>query len=119
RHRIAPPPPSPCRLPGRRRLAASRSRPSSPLSGSRGDLRSRPIPMPNLDSRLDDHSAARGGGAEPPVLAAPVPAPLAAAPEGLPRPSPRQLGYRLPAEWEPHEATWLTFPHLPENWPAC
>jgi agmatine deiminase len=23
---------------------------------------------------------------------------------------PRQLGYRMPAEWEPHAATWLTWP---------
>ena len=23
---------------------------------------------------------------------------------------PRALGYRMPAEWEPHEATWLTWP---------
>ncbi len=26
-------------------------------------------------------------------------------------PTPRQLGYRMPAEWEPHEATWLSWPH--------
>ncbi len=25
-------------------------------------------------------------------------------------PSPAQLGYRMPAEWEPHAATWLTWP---------
>ncbi len=24
--------------------------------------------------------------------------------------SPRELGYRMPAEWEPHAATWLTWP---------
>src|SRR5687767_15889654 len=24
--------------------------------------------------------------------------------------SPAQLGYRMPAEWEPHAATWLTWP---------
>ncbi|MBI2891776.1 MAG: agmatine deiminase family protein [Nitrospirae bacterium] len=23
----------------------------------------------------------------------------------------------MPAEWEPHEATWLTWPHNPETWP--
>jgi len=32
--------------------------------------------------------------------------------------SPRQLGYRMPAEWEPHEATWLAWPHNPEDWPG-
>ncbi len=31
---------------------------------------------------------------------------------------PRQLGYRMPAEWEPHEATWLAWPHNPEDWPG-
>jgi len=32
--------------------------------------------------------------------------------------SPRALGYRMPAEWEPHEATWLSWPHNPETWPG-
>jgi agmatine deiminase len=32
--------------------------------------------------------------------------------------APRQLGYRMPAEWEPHEATWLAWPHNPEDWPG-
>lgn len=27
-----------------------------------------------------------------------------------PGPVPRELGYRMPAEWEPHQATWLTWP---------
>ena len=31
---------------------------------------------------------------------------------------PRALGYRMPAEWEPHEATWLAWPHNPEDWPG-
>ena len=31
---------------------------------------------------------------------------------------PRELGYRMPAEWEPHEATWLAWPHNPEDWPG-
>lgn len=30
---------------------------------------------------------------------------------------PSQLGYRLPAEWEKHEATWLAWPHDLETWP--
>ena len=29
-----------------------------------------------------------------------------------------QEGYRMPAEWEPHEATWLAWPHNPEDWPG-
>jgi agmatine deiminase len=35
-----------------------------------------------------------------------------------PAATPRQLGYRMPAEWEPHEATWLAWPHNPEDWPG-
>jgi agmatine deiminase len=35
-----------------------------------------------------------------------------------PAKTPRQLGYRMPAEWEPHEATWLAWPHNPEDWPG-
>lgn len=30
--------------------------------------------------------------------------------------TPRQLGYRMPAEWEPHRATWLAWPHNLETW---
>ena len=32
--------------------------------------------------------------------------------------TPRELGYRMPAEWEPHDATWLAWPHNPEDWPG-
>lgn len=32
--------------------------------------------------------------------------------------TPRSLGYRLPAEWEPHEATWLAWPHNRTDWPG-
>jgi agmatine deiminase len=28
------------------------------------------------------------------------------------------LGYRMPAEWEPHAATWLAWPHEPTDWPG-
>jgi agmatine deiminase len=31
---------------------------------------------------------------------------------------PASLGYRMPAEWEPHEATWLAWPHEREDWPG-
>jgi agmatine deiminase len=27
-------------------------------------------------------------------------------------------GYRFPAEWEPHEATWLTYPHNDDSFPG-
>ena len=32
--------------------------------------------------------------------------------------SPSALGYRMPAEWEPHAATWLAWPHEPADWPG-
>jgi len=32
--------------------------------------------------------------------------------------TPRELGFRMPAEWERHEATWLAWPHNAEDWPG-
>ena len=32
--------------------------------------------------------------------------------------TPAALGYRLPAEWEPHEATWIGWPHNLTDWPG-
>ncbi|HEY4311221.1 MAG TPA: agmatine deiminase family protein [Pirellulales bacterium] len=32
--------------------------------------------------------------------------------------TPASLGYRMPAEWEPHVATWLSWPHNLESWPG-
>ncbi|MEP7341397.1 MAG: agmatine deiminase family protein [Acidobacteriota bacterium] len=32
--------------------------------------------------------------------------------------TPRELGYHMPAEWEPHEATWLSWPHKEASWPG-
>ena len=29
-----------------------------------------------------------------------------------------ELGYRMPAEWEPHAATWLAWPHEKSDWPG-
>src|SRR5512146_245197 len=31
--------------------------------------------------------------------------------------SPAVLGFSMPAEWEPHEATWVAWPHNPSDWP--
>jgi len=33
-------------------------------------------------------------------------------------PTPFGRGYRMPAEWEPHAATWLAWPHEPTDWPG-
>jgi agmatine deiminase len=32
--------------------------------------------------------------------------------------TPRSLGYAMPAEWAPHRATWLSWPHNLETWPT-
>jgi agmatine deiminase len=31
---------------------------------------------------------------------------------------PRSLGYRMPAEWERHQSTWLAWPHNRTDWPG-
>jgi agmatine deiminase len=31
---------------------------------------------------------------------------------------PFSLGYRMPAEWDPHTATWLAWPHEKTDWPG-
>ncbi|MGH9795082.1 MAG: agmatine deiminase family protein [Candidatus Acidiferrales bacterium] len=32
--------------------------------------------------------------------------------------TPAALGYRMPAEWAPHAATWLAWPHNATDWPG-
>jgi agmatine deiminase len=32
--------------------------------------------------------------------------------------TPYSLGYRMPAEWQPHEGTWLGWPHELTDWPG-
>ncbi len=34
------------------------------------------------------------------------------------RPTPKELGYRFPAEFELHAATWLSWPHKEDSWPG-
>ena len=45
-------------------------------------------------------------------------APRRAAAAPAPASTPFALGYRMPAEWEPHAATWLAWPHEPSDWPG-
>ncbi len=47
--------------------------------------------------------------------AAPAERTLAASPTLA---TPHTLGFRMPAEWEPHAATWLAWPHEPSDWPG-
>jgi len=32
--------------------------------------------------------------------------------------SPAGAGYSMPAEWRPHQATWISWPHKRESWPG-
>lgn len=32
--------------------------------------------------------------------------------------TPFERGFQIPAEWEPHRATWLAWPHNEESWPG-
>jgi agmatine deiminase len=32
--------------------------------------------------------------------------------------TPKELGYFFPAEWQPHTATWLSWPHKEASWPG-
>ena len=38
--------------------------------------------------------------------------------EAAPGETPAARGYRMPAEWERHEATWLAWPHERTDWPG-
>ena len=42
----------------------------------------------------------------------------ASVPAFVPPATPFSQGYRMPAEWEPHAATWLAWPHEPSDWPG-
>ncbi|HZR16271.1 MAG TPA: agmatine deiminase family protein [Verrucomicrobiae bacterium] len=35
----------------------------------------------------------------------------------VPQQTPAELGFSMPAEWEPHQATWLGWPHNSSDWP--
>jgi agmatine deiminase len=39
-------------------------------------------------------------------------------PRRLAKSFPAAQGYRMPAEWEPHESTWLAWPHFRDDWPG-
>jgi agmatine deiminase len=38
--------------------------------------------------------------------------------QNMPVPAPAELGFSMPAEWEPHAATWLGWPHNASDWPG-
>jgi agmatine deiminase len=35
-----------------------------------------------------------------------------------PTTNPAELGYAMPAEWAPHQATWISWPHNLDTWPG-
>ncbi len=39
-------------------------------------------------------------------------------PEAHNHTTPAAMGFNMPAEWEPHEATWLAWPHHVSDWPG-
>jgi agmatine deiminase len=53
-----------------------------------------------------------------PPAASKKPAQQAKSPEAFDPSNPAALGFSLPAEWEPHEATWLAWPHNWSDWPG-
>lgn len=55
--------------------------------------------MSSGDARKPKRSARKSGGSTSDVL-------------------PASQGYRMPAEWEPHESTWLAWPHYRGDWPG-
>lgn len=55
-------------------------------------------------------------GSGEPAGAAPNPSSGAAAAAAAAADDPAALGFRMPAEWEPHERTWMGWPQRPDNW---
>jgi agmatine deiminase len=53
-----------------------------------------------------------------PSVAKPVLSGVGGLPQGDNAATPAQLGYRMPAEWEPHRGTWLSWPHKEASWPG-
>src|SRR5207247_1154558 len=84
--------------------------------------RRRSFPRPGGNSGRRSRSRAQRGCA--PQLAIPARPPhrfLPPDPQQVSRlmtPTPSSLGFRMPAEWEPHQATWLAWPHNEDDWPG-
>ena len=38
--------------------------------------------------------------------------------ESTPATSPARRGYAMPAEWSPHQGTWISWPHKRDSWPG-
>jgi agmatine deiminase len=57
---------------------------------------------------MTSKGSGRQGAAVPVIPAAVTPAAA----------TPAALGYRMPAEWEPHAATWIAWPHERRDWPG-
>jgi agmatine deiminase len=90
-----------------------------------------PAAKPKTASSKKPAPAARPAARPAPVAPAkPAPKKTAKAASAEPKPkaasadpsftpgSPAALGYRMPAEWAPQEATWLSWPHNYASWPT-
>lgn len=86
------------------------SSPSEPASGSSSTALEDPAPDPSPNLRPP------ASGRRPPTRVPHTPVLEPRSPSSDPhRPVP---GNRLPAEWEPHAATWLAWPHQRDDWPG-
>src|SRR5258708_9627202 len=75
-----------------------------------------PLPARPAQRRLRPHHQpyARGKVTGPKMTGRKITRRSAARAELLPA----ARGYRMPAEWEPHESTWLAWPHFRGDWPG-
>jgi len=72
-----------------------------------------PVPNPQFPDPRPQHLEARPPESRVPYPVSRTPARQSPAPR-----TQRPRSYRLPAEWEPHEATWIGWPHNLTDWPG-
>jgi agmatine deiminase len=63
-------------------------------------------------------AAKKSPAASAPASPKAKPAAKSAASAGAAKQTPAALGFRMPAEWEPQEAVWLSWPHNYASWPG-
>ena len=79
----------------------------------------KPAPMTEILIAKCDPQADRGHAPQLAVPARPPDRRVRADPQPLPRRVSRtHMTDRFPAEWEPHDATWIAWPHHEPDWPG-
>ena len=73
-------------------------------------------PLRTFDRASSRPRASVMSGEQPAAAAAATAATTAAAAATAGSDAPAGLGYRMPAEWEPHTRTWMGWPERPDNW---